>query len=60
MFPGCISNNSHTKYMNDGVSAVTEFKRNLNLDNARRKVDGRIEARLIELAYDPVLKGHSR
>lgn len=33
-----------TKYMNGGIDAVTEFKRNINSDNARRKVDGRIEA----------------
>ena len=33
---------------------------NLNSDNARRKVDGRVEARLIELACGPVPEGHSR
>ena len=37
-----------------------EFKRNVNSDNARRKVDGRTEARLIELACGPVPEGHSR
>jgi len=52
--------NTITKYMNGGVRAVTEFKRNINSDNARRKVDGRIEARLIELACGPVPEGHSR
>lgn len=46
--------------MNGGVGAVTEFKRIINSDNARRKVDGRIKARLIELACGPVLEGHSR
>ena len=46
--------NTVAKYMNGGVGAVTEFKRNINSDNARRKVDGRIEARLIELACGPV------
>lgn len=49
-----------TKYINGGISAVTEFKRNVNSDNARRKLDGRTEARLIELACGPVPKGHSR
>ena len=46
--------------MNSGVNAVTEFKRSINSDNARRKVDGRVEARLIELACGPVPEGHSR
>ena len=52
--------NTVTKYMNGGVEAVTEFKRSINSDNARRKVDGRAEARLIELACGPVPEGHSR
>ena len=52
--------NTVTKYMNGGVEAVTEFKRSINSDNARRKVDGRTEARLIELACGPVPEGHSR
>ena len=42
--------NTVTKYTNGGIDAVTEFKRSINSDNARRKVDGRTEARLIELA----------
>lgn len=46
--------------MNGGVNAVTEFKRSINSDNARRKVDGRVEARLIELASGPVPEGNSR
>ena len=52
--------NTVTKYINGGMDAVTEFKRNINSDNARRKVDGRTEARLIELACGPVPEGHSR
>lgn len=52
--------NTVTKYMDGGISAVTEFKRNINSDNARRKVDGRTEARLIELACGPVPEGYSR
>ena len=52
--------NTVTKYMNGGIDAVTEFKRNVNSDNARRKIDGRTEARLIELACGPVPEGHSR
>ena len=38
----------------------TEFKRNVNSDNARRVLDGRAEARIIELACGPVPEGHSR
>lgn len=52
--------NTVTKYINGGIDAVTEFKRNINSDNARRKVDGRAEAQLIELACGPVPEGHSR
>ena len=52
--------NTVTKYIHGGVDAVTEFKRSINSDNARRKVDGRVEARLIELACGPVPEGHSR
>ena len=52
--------NTVTKYINGGIDAVTEFKRNINSDNARRKVDGRMEAQLIELACGPVPEGHSR
>lgn len=43
-----------------GIDAVTEFKRNVNSDNARRVLDGRAEVRIIELACGPVPEGHSR
>ncbi len=52
--------NTVAKYINGGIDAVIEFKRSINSDNARRKVDGRAEARLIELACGPVPEGHSR
>lgn len=52
--------NTVAKYISGGIDAVTEFKRSINSDNARRKVDGRAEARLIELACGPVPEGHSR
>lgn len=52
--------NTVSKYTSGGIDAVTEFKRSINSDNARRKVDGRTEARLIELACGPVPEGHSR
>lgn len=52
--------NTVTKYIKGGVDAVIKYKRSINSDNARRKVDGRAEARLIELACGPVPEGHSR
>ena len=52
--------NTVTKYFSGGIEAVTEFKRNINSDNARRILGGRAEARIIELACGPVPEGHSR
>ena len=52
--------NTVTKYMSGGIQAVTEYKRSINSDNARRKLDGRAEARIIELACSPVPEGHAR
>ena len=49
-----------SKYVKGGIAAVTTYNRNINSDNARRKVDGRAEARLIELACGPAPDGHSR
>jgi len=43
-----------------GIDAALKRKRNINSDNARRKVDGRTEAKLIEIACGPALEGHSR
>ena len=44
--------NTVTKYFSGGIEAVS--------DNARRILDGRAEARIIELACGPVPEGHSR
>lgn len=44
----------------DGLDAVLKLKRNINSNNARRKVDGRMEARIIEIACGPVPEGHAR
>ena len=52
--------NTVSKYVKGGIAAVTVYNRNINSDNARRKVDGRAEARLIELACGPVPDGRSR
>ena len=43
-----------------GIEAALARKRSVNSDQARRKVDGRTEARLIEVACGPVPAGHSR
>ena len=52
----CLATVTNTvkKYFEGGIDAVTEFKRNVNSDNARRVLDGRAEARIIELACGPV------
>ena len=58
----CLATVSNTvsKYVAGGIEAVTRYKRSINSDNARRKVDGRAEARLIELACGPAPEGHCR
>lgn len=43
-----------------GVEAVITYNRSVNSDNARRKMDGRAEARLIEIACGPVPEGRGR
>lgn len=43
-----------------GIDSALARKRSVNSDQARRKVDGRTEARLIEVACGPVPDGHSR
>lgn len=47
-------------YHNEGIKGIISLKRNVNSDNARRKLDGRAEARLIEIACSPASEGHSR
>ena len=47
-------------YHNEGIKGIISLKRNVNSDNARRKLDGRAEARLIEIACSPAPEGHSR
>ena len=43
-----------------GIEEVLKKHRNINSDNAHRKVDGRTEAKIIEIACGPVPDGHSR
>jgi transposase len=47
-------------YASGGIESVLATNRNINSDNARRKVDGRVEAHIIEIACGPVPEGHSR
>lgn len=47
-------------YGSGGIDAVLVTNRNVNSDNARRKVDGRVEAHIIEIACGPVPEDHSR
>lgn len=47
-------------YVDGGIENVLSVERSINSDNARRKFDGRAEAKLIEIACGPVPEGHSR
>ena len=47
-------------YSIGGINEVIDYKRSINSDNAKRKLDGRAEARIIEIACGPVPEGHSR
>ncbi len=47
-------------FCTEGINEITSLNRNINSNNARRKLDGRAEARLIEIACSPAPKGHSR
>ena len=48
------------QYCTEGLDAVLKLKRSVNSDQARRKIDGRTEARLIEIACSPAPEGHSK
>lgn len=43
-----------------GIDAALVRRRSISSDQARRKADGRAEARIIEIACGPVPAGHSR
>lgn len=47
-------------FTNEGICGITNLKRNVNSNNTRRKLDGRTEARIIEIACGPVPEGHER
>lgn len=54
-----ISNTAKT-FAKSGLKETLKIKRNANSNNAHRKVDGCMEARIIEIACGPVPEGHSR
>ncbi len=58
----CISTveKAAKQYANGGIEDVIHLKRSVNSDNARRKLDGRGEARIIEMACSPAPEGHAR
>lgn len=58
----CIATVSNIvrQYIREGLESTVSLKRNVNSDNARRKLDGRAEAHLIEIACTPAPEGHSR
>ena len=47
-------------FCKSGVDGLITLNRNLNSDNARRKLDGRAEAHIIEISCSPAPEGHSR
>jgi hypothetical protein len=47
-------------FSSGGLDAVLTIKRSINSDNANRKVDGRAESRIIQLACGPAPEGHGR
>ena len=47
-------------YVDGGIDNVLSVDRSVNSDNARRKLDGRSEAKLIEIACSPSPAGHAR
>ena len=48
------------KYSEGGIEKALSYNRSTNLDNAKRKLDGRTEAKILELATSPAPEGHVR
>jgi len=46
-------------YLNDGIDAIAKINRNPN-SNAQIKADGRVEAKLIQIACSPAPEGRAR
>jgi transposase len=47
-------------YTDGGLGNTTSLSRNINSDNARRKLDGRAEAKIIATACGPAPEGRNR
>ena len=47
-------------YSEKGIEGITKPNRNVNSNQARRKFDGRADARIIEIACNPAPEGRSR
>jgi transposase len=47
-------------YTDGGLGNAASLSRNINSDNARRKLDGRAEAKIIAMACGPAPEGRSR
>ena len=47
-------------YFDGGINKVLTYNRSCNSDQAKRKLDGRAEAKIIEIACDPAPDGRSR
>ena len=47
-------------FSSDGLDAVLTIRRSANSGNSNRKVDGRAESRIIQLACGPVPEDYSR
>lgn len=58
----CVSTVVHTasKFSEHGLKEALSSKRSVNSDNSRRKLDGRAEAKIIEIATGSAPEGHSR
>ena len=53
-------NNIVKDYNDGGISKVLTYNRSSNSDQAKRKFDGRAEAKMIEIACGPAPDGRSR
>lgn len=47
-------------YVKNGITDIARYNINPNSSTALRKMDGRTEARIIQMACGPVPEGHSR
>lgn len=52
--------NTISKFLSEGLEATIHINRNVNSDNAKRKVDGRAEAQIIALACSEAPEGRAR